>query len=247
MALSTTSYPRAQSILMQGNPKAAERILFLLPDGSGSATSYATIPQVANNIAIFGLNCPFMTTPTEYTCGIERVAELYLEEVKRRQPEGPYYLGGWSAGGVIAYQMAFQLATNGETCKNLILLDSPCPVRLEALPHRLHEFFGSIGLLGSGGRAPPEWLLPHFEYSVKALTSYKPKAIDPLWAPNVFAIWATDGVCKYPSDPTPKPQSDDSKSMKWLLENRTDFGYNGWDQIIPASKITCSAFEGANQ
>lgn len=240
------SYPKAQSILLQGNPKTAEKTLFLIPDGSGSATSYATIPQIANNIALFGLNCPFMTIPTQYTCGIEKVAELFLEEVRRRQPKGPYYLGGWSAGGVIAYQMVLHLIAQGEKCENLILFDSPCPVRLEALPHRLHEFFGSVGLLGSGGKAPPEWLLPHFEYSIKALTAYTPKAIDPAKSPKVFAIWATDGVCKNPSDPRPPPQSDDPKSMKWLLENRTDFGYNGWDQILPASKITCTTFEGAN-
>ena len=187
-----------------------------------------------------------MTTPTQYTCGIEKVAELFLEEVKRRQPKGPYYLGGWSAGGVIAYQMVLHLIAQGEKCENLILFDSPCPVRLEALPHRLHEFFGKIGLLGSGGRAPPEWLLPHFEYSIKALTAYKPKPIDPNKSPKVYAIWAVDGVCKNPSDPRPEPQSDDPKSMKWLLENRTDFGYNGWDQILPASKITCTKIENVN-
>jgi iterative type I PKS product template protein len=244
---SNANYPKAQSILLQGNPKTAERVLFLIPDGSGSATSYATIPQISNNIALFGLNCPFMTTPTQYTCGIEKVAELFLEEVRRRQPKGPYYLGGWSAGGVIAYQMVLHLIAQGEKCENLILFDSPCPVRLEALPHRLHEFFGSVGLLGSGGKAPPEWLLPHFDYSIKALTEYMPKAIDPAKSPKVFAIWATDGVCKNPSDPRPPPQADDSKSMKWLLENRTDFGYNGWDQILPAAQITCTTFEGVNQ
>ncbi|KAF4633958.1 hypothetical protein G7Y89_g4156 [Cudoniella acicularis] len=241
-----SSYPQAQSILMQGNPKTAEKILFLIPDGSGSATSYATIPRISNNVAMFGLNCPFMTTPEKYTCSIEKVAELFLNEVKRRQPKGPYYLGGWSAGGVIAYQMVLHLIKQGEKVENLILFDSPCPVHLEALPHRLHRFFGDIGLLGSGGRDPPEWLLPHFEASIKALTAYKPKAIDPKKAPKVLAIWATDGVCKNPSDPRPPPQSDDPKSMKWLLENRTDFGYNGWDQILPKSSITCTKLSGVN-
>lgn len=241
-----TSYPKSQSILLQGNPKTAEKVLFLIPDGSGSATSYATIPRIADNVAMFGLNCPFMTTPEKYTCGIEKVAELFLDEVKRRQPKGPYYLGGWSAGGVIAYQMTLNLVQQGERVENLILFDSPCPVRLEALPHRLHKFFGDVGLLGSGGRDPPGWLLPHFEATIKALTIYKPKAIDPKKAPKVFAIWATDGVCKNPSDPRPPPQSDDPKSMKWLLDNRTDFGYNGWEQILPKDSITCTKLPGVN-
>ena len=232
------TYPKAVSILLQGNPKTAEKTLFLIPDGSGSATSYATIPAIGKEVALFGLNCPYMTTPKDFTCGIEKIAELFLDEVKRRQPQGPYYLGGWSAGGVIAYEMTLQLAAEGTRVENLILFDSPCPVKLEALPHRLHEFFGKIGLLGTGGRDPPEWLLPHFESSVRALTAYKPKVIDPAWAPKTFAIWATDGVCKNPSDPRPPPRSDDPKSMKWLLENRTDFGFNGWDQILGQNAIT---------
>ena len=232
------TYPKAVSILLQGNPKTAEKILFLIPDGSGSATSYATIPAIGKEVALFGLNCPYMTTPKDFTCGIEKIAELFLDEVKRRQPTGPYYLGGWSAGGVIAFEMTLQLATEGTRVENLLLFDSPCPVKLEALPHRLHEFFGSIGLLGTGGRDPPEWLLPHFESSVRALTAYKPKIINPKYAPKTFAVWATDGVCKDPSDPRPPPRSDDPKSMKWLLENRTDFGFNGWDQILGQSCIT---------
>lgn len=244
---SNTTYPRATSVLLQGNPKTAVKVLFLIPDGSGSATSYATIPHIANNVALFGLNCPYMKTPTQFTCGIEKVAELFLDEVRRRQPEGPYCLGGWSAGGIIAYQMVLQLIAQGEYCENLILFDSPCPVRLEALPRRLHEFLGSLGLLGTGGRAPPDWLLPHFEYTIQALTVYMPKAIQPTKSPRVFAVWAADGICKNPSDPRPPPHSDDPGSMKWLLDNRTDFGYNGWDQILPASMITCATFKGVNQ
>ena len=239
------TYPKAVSILLQGNPKTAQKTLFLIPDGSGSATSYATIPAIGKEVALFGLNCPYMTTPQDFTCSIEKIAELFLDEVKRRQPTGPFYLGGWSAGGVIAYQMTLQLASEGQRVEKLLLFDSPCPVKLEALPHRLHEFFGSIGLLGTGGRDPPEWLLPHFAASVRALTEYKPKAIDPKWAPKTFAIWATDGVCKDPSDPRPPLRDDDPKSMKWLLENRTDFGFNGWDQILGQSCMTTTKV-GAN-
>jgi hypothetical protein len=110
-------------------------------------------------------------------------------------------------------------------------------VKLEALPSRLHDFFNSIGLLGTGGKNPPDWLLPHFESSIKALTAYKPKVMDPKKAPKTFAIWATDGVCKNPSDPRPPPSKDDSKSMKWLLENRTDFGFNGWDEVLGGKNI----------
>lgn len=234
--------PPASSILLQGNVKTATRNLFLFPDGSGSATSYAGIPKVdPHNLAIFGLNCPFMKDPTSYTCGIEGVSKLFLEEVLRRQPTGPYLLGGWSAGGVIAYEVTRQLDDMNKAnpagnyyVEKLILIDSPCPVALEPLPARLHHFFDDIGLLSTGTGTAPSWLLPHFEYSIKALTAYKPEArpSDGFVSPPVLFIWAREGVCGKPGDPRPPQQDDDPKSMKFLLENRTDFGPNGWEKLL---------------
>ena len=176
--------PPATSVLLQGNPKTATKNLFLFPDGSGSATSYVSIPAIdSKNLAVYGLNCPFMKDPTNYTCGIEGVSKLYLEEVMRRQPIGPFILGGWSAGGVVAYEVTRQLSDLAKKnpgknwfVEKLILIDSPCPIRLEPLPARLHHFFDEIGLLGTGTGKTPNWLLPHFEYSIKALTAYRPEA-----------------------------------------------------------------------
>ena len=240
--------PPATSVLLQGNPKTATKNLFLFPDGSGSATSYVSIPAIdSKNLAVYGLNCPFMKDPTNYTCGIEGVSKLYLEEVMRRQPLGPYILGGWSAGGVVAYEVTRQLSDLEKTnpgknwyVEKLILIDSPCPIRLEPLPARLHHFFDEIGLLGTGTGKTPNWLLPHFEYSIKALTAYRPehKSTHDFNAPPTLLIWATDGVCGKPGDPRPPPQADDPKSMKWLLENRTDFTANGWDKLLGAENCT---------
>ena len=234
--------PPATSVLLQGNPKTATKNLFLFPDGSGSATSYVSIPAIdSRNLAVYGLNCPFMKDPTNYTCGIEGVSKLYLEEVMRRQPLGPYIFGGWSAGGVVAYEVTRQLsdlhkANPGKNwyVEKLILIDAPCPIRLEPLPARLHHFFDEIGLLGTGTGKTPNWLLPHFEYSIKALTAYRPelKSTHDFNAPPTLLIWATEGVCGKPGDPRPPPQADDPKSMKWLLENRTDFGDNGWGSLL---------------
>jgi thioesterase domain-containing protein len=236
--------PPSTSVLLQGNPKTATKNLFLFPDGSGSATSYVSIPAIdSKNLAVYGLNCPFMKDPTSYTCGIEGVSKLYLEEVLRRQPVGPYILGGWSAGGVVAYEVTRQFADlqkqhpdRNYAVEKLILIDSPCPIRLEPLPARLHHFFDEIGLLGTGTGKTPNWLLPHFEYSIKALTAYRPelKTVHDFKAPPTLLIWATEGVCGKPGDPKPPPQKDDPKSMKWLLENRLDFGPNGWDKLLGA-------------
>jgi thioesterase domain-containing protein len=52
-------------------------------------------------------------------------------------------------------------------------------------------------------------------------------------APRTAAIWCTDGVCPNPDDPRPPPaEEEDPAPMKWLLNNRTDFGDNGWSQLL---------------
>jgi thioesterase domain-containing protein len=55
----------------------------------------------------------------------EAMAEDYLREVRQVQPEGPYLLGGFSGGGIVAYEMARQLLDAGETVLQVILLDTP--------------------------------------------------------------------------------------------------------------------------
>jgi thioesterase domain-containing protein len=53
------------------------------------------------------------------------MAADYLEEVRRVQATGPYLLGGFSGGGIVAYEMARQLLAAGEKVQQVILLDTP--------------------------------------------------------------------------------------------------------------------------
>ena len=55
---------------------------------------------------------------------IPDMAENYLKEVRSVQPGGPYFLGGFSAGGLVAYEMARQLVEAGERVQFLALFDS---------------------------------------------------------------------------------------------------------------------------
>ncbi|KAF2790288.1 conidial yellow pigment biosynthesis polyketide synthase [Melanomma pulvis-pyrius CBS 109.77] len=237
--------PRASSILLQGSSKTAIKHLFLFPDGSGSSTSYATLPRIAPDVAVYGLNCPFMKTPQDMKCGLADLTTPYLDEIRRRQPHGPYFLGGWSAGGICAYDAAQVLTRAGEKVERLILLDTPNPIGLEKLPTRLYDYFNSINLFGQGNAPPPSWLLPHFLAFIDALDMYKAQPF-PGEAPQVHVIWAQDGVCKDGKVPRPEERADDPREMKWLLNNRTDLGPNGWDTLVGGSKIKITSMKDAN-
>lgn len=180
----------ATSVLLQGSLRTAEKQLWIIPDGGGSATSYVDIPDLTPKVAVMGLNSPYMKTPEEYKCGVIGMATAFITEMKRRQPQGPYMLAGWSAGGVIAFEAVNQLTKNGDEVEKLILIDSPCPDIIEPLPASLHRWFASIGLLGDGDFSKlPKWLLPHFAASVNALSNYTAEKIDPKKSPHVTAIW----------------------------------------------------------
>ena len=58
---------------------------------------------------------------------IQDMASDYATELKSVQPNGPYHLGGWCNGGVIAYEMAQQLLGKGDQIGRLILVDTVHP------------------------------------------------------------------------------------------------------------------------
>lgn len=58
---------------------------------------------------------------------VEGMASRYLEAVRKVQPGGPYLLGGWSFGGLIAFEMARQFQELGQEVALLALFDSIAP------------------------------------------------------------------------------------------------------------------------
>jgi amino acid adenylation domain-containing protein len=55
---------------------------------------------------------------------VEAMADLYCEHLRKAQPEGPYYLGGYSFGGLVAVEMARRLAEAGQEVALLALVDT---------------------------------------------------------------------------------------------------------------------------
>lgn len=58
---------------------------------------------------------------------IEAFAAEYVKQLRRIVPEGPYILGGFSMGGILAYEMSRQLHNMGEKVPGLILVDCEIP------------------------------------------------------------------------------------------------------------------------
>jgi thioesterase domain-containing protein len=78
---------------------------------------------------------------------VRALAASYVEAVREVRPHGPYILGGGCAAGLVAFEMARQLAAQGESVPLVALFDVDFPP-YGALPDRL-----AIWLM----RAPREW------------------------------------------------------------------------------------------
>ncbi|MFN7415110.1 MAG: amino acid adenylation domain-containing protein [Dolichospermum sp.] len=58
---------------------------------------------------------------------IEDMASIYIEALQAVQPQGPYFLGGHSYGGNVAFEMAQQLHKQGQEVALLAIVDSSAP------------------------------------------------------------------------------------------------------------------------
>jgi amino acid adenylation domain-containing protein len=107
--------------LKPGDPWA--RPLFLVHPVGGYAHSYGELAVGLDYPGpVFGLQ-----VNGDVPESVEAMAERYIEAVGLVQPGGPYLLGGWSMGGVVAYEMARQLRAAREDVGLLMMIDSHNP------------------------------------------------------------------------------------------------------------------------
>ena len=93
-------------------------------------------PGWANEQPFFGLQALGLHDPNARPERVEEMAEHYLEEIRSLQPHGPYFLGGHSAGGLVAYEMARRLHEVGEEVALLALFDSWAPGHGQLIPEK---------------------------------------------------------------------------------------------------------------
>lgn len=72
----------------------------------------------------YGLQAQGLDGKQPVLTNIEDMAARYVQEIRRFQPHGPYFLGGYCMGGTVAYEMAQQLDAAGEKVALLALFDA---------------------------------------------------------------------------------------------------------------------------
>src|SRR6202035_6054305 len=105
---------------------------------SGSRPPFFCVHGAGGNVLIYrelsqnlGPDQPFYGLQSQGLDGtyppltrIEDMAATYMKAIRRRQPHGPYLIGGYCGGGLIAFEVAQQLQSQGEQVALLALLDT---------------------------------------------------------------------------------------------------------------------------
>ncbi|KAE8361497.1 hypothetical protein BDV27DRAFT_160640 [Aspergillus caelatus] len=265
-AMSTDSHddqPTYQGFgrLLQGDPSSSLPPIFLVAPGSGYPGSYMNLPPFKNKQPVYTLESPFLQGIPAGGWTIEYAATLYITEIQRIKPIGPYILGGWSIGGMYSYEIARQFSSKGQEVIAIVLIDSPCPKGFPvSMPDPTIEALEVTGLYAPikrhGGQPDvdmPMNLKEHTVYSLKALRHYAPPPLDPSRRPrHILQIWASKG--EYDLLPLRLTEvvakiSGCSKGPdvyhNWQTMPRTSFGPCGWDLLV--GDIECLVLEGDHE
>jgi amino acid adenylation domain-containing protein len=105
--------------------KGSKPPLFLVHGAGGNVLLYRSLGEcLAPEYPLYGLQSQGLDGKSEPLRTIEAMAMCYLREVRKVQPKGPYYLGGYCLGGTVAYEMAQILSREGEEVPLLAMLDT---------------------------------------------------------------------------------------------------------------------------
>ena len=135
--------PEAIIEIQPGSPGIAP--LFLIPGAAGNTLAIQRIGQhLAASQPVYTFQMPNLNGRDLTNVQVKDLAPYYLQAMQRVQPHGPYHLGGYSAGGILAYEVAQRLQAQGETVDFLVIIDMPAPD--PALVHwwRLCHFLASL-------------------------------------------------------------------------------------------------------
>jgi aspartate racemase len=99
--------------------------LFIIHGAGGNVLIYRDLAKhLLNSMPIYGLQSYGLEGDVPLLNSIEEMAEAYIEEIKKVQPSGPYYICGYCMGGTVALEISQQLKSKGEKVAFLSLLET---------------------------------------------------------------------------------------------------------------------------
>ncbi|HYR85173.1 MAG TPA: amino acid adenylation domain-containing protein, partial [Terriglobia bacterium] len=121
----SASFEEARLALVPIQPGGTQLPFFCVHPIGGSVWCYAELAlQLGPDRPFYGLQSATLTGSSREDDSIEGMAARYVHAITATQAQGPYLLGGWSMGGIVALEVARQLMDQGREVGLLALMDS---------------------------------------------------------------------------------------------------------------------------
>ncbi|KAB8270005.1 hypothetical protein BDV30DRAFT_250996 [Aspergillus minisclerotigenes] len=203
--------------------------LFLIHDGSGICVQYHRLRPF--NRTVYAIHDPKFLDPDSWS-GISAMAQSYARLIARTT-SGPYILGGWSFGGVVAFEAARVLMAGGYAVTGVVLIDSPPPLNHKPLSANIINAVtkGDRNRGGLVGETIRNLVRESFKACAGMLGAFQPEAVTRTSRsiPRTFLLRSRDGFHLNTSN--------DSRGLEnaWL-QDRSDprTSIEGWEMLTKA-------------
>jgi phthiocerol/phenolphthiocerol synthesis type-I polyketide synthase E len=241
------------SPLVAIQPSGSRPPFFCMHGAGGNVLNYRELSQhLGNDQPFYGLQCPGLDGSCAPLTKIEEMAEQYAKEIRRVQPRGPYFLGGYCMGGTVAYEVAQQLAASGERVALLALFDTMnwhkvplniCTKGFRAVQQGIFHLSGFLSLDSSGRAkflhekiAVARGRMPVWRGAVLSWFGKKPSDANSndlllanIWKINDHACW------DYVPKPYPGKVTDFRPMKQYWIFDKPDLK---WDGLAQAGQET---------
>lgn len=120
--------PTAVACLVPLQPDGSNPPLYCMHAAGGNVLFYRDLARhLGKDQPLYGFQAYGLGGKAPPHVSVEEMAKHYIQEMREFQPDGPYYLGGSSFGGLVAFEMARQLAAAGQQVGILALFDTYGP------------------------------------------------------------------------------------------------------------------------
>lgn len=224
--LEDKSFDFNKSLILLNKGKNAANLFFVHPSGGGVFCYAELAHYLEKEYNLYGIQSPGYVDERPLLTSIDDMAEYNLNLIKMTQPTGPYRLGGWSLGGVVAYATAIKLKKEGFEVEPVIMIDSPAPIVHSILSDAdIERFFKEDNSnyfheTNEDNKVKDSLLFKIFRNNVLALRQYQPLKSDV----DIIQFKANDVLIEQLSS-HPRNKNDD-----W-----------GWSELT-SGKIKCYLF-----
>ncbi len=175
---------RAETRLVPLAPGRGDDPFFIVHSMTGNVLQlHSLVRALGETRSLIGIQARGLDLDAAPLNTVEAMAADYLDAVRLHQPKGPYHLGGFSFGGLVAFEMARQLRASGEEVALLVLLDTqpdkaflPILEKFRLLGTRLTHHGHQLLKMGPSGQ------LAYLRDRIAALAGRRPPPPAPAYA-----------------------------------------------------------------